>query len=227
MENTPLEKMEDFFNSRNEVYDKEHLAGIDGGMEGKKTAVSFLPKDAKDIIDFGIGTGLELGWIFKHSPNAVVTGVDVSEKMLERLLEKHGRQKIVIKKADYLEYEVEAESFDAALSIMSFHHYPHDVKEKLYKKIFNGLRAGGVYVECDYMLSEHEYEDPQKLEDHYFAEYARLKAEQGLAGGQEYHYDTPCTVQNQKNLLSAAGFGKVSEVWRKGNTVILVAEKQA
>ena len=75
------------------------------------------------------------------------------------------------------------------------------------------------------MLSEHEYENPQKMEDFYFSEFERLKKEQGITDNREYHYDTPCTVSSQKKMLLEAGFSSVQEVWQKKNTVILIAEK--
>jgi len=47
----------------------------------------------------------------------------------------------------------------------------------------------------------------------------------GLPDSVIYHYDTPCTVENQIKMLLTAGFSKVNKVWQKGNTVILVATK--
>ena len=74
------------------------------------------------------------------------------------------------------------------------------------------------------MLSEHEYENPQEKEDFYFSEFERLKKEQCLSDNVEYHYDTPCTVPNQKKMLLEAGFTNVKEVWRQKNVVILVTD---
>ena len=108
---------------------------------------------------------------------------------------------------------------------MSLHHYDHKTKTDLYRKIHNSLNHNGVYLECDYMLSEHEYENPQEKEDFCFSEFERLKKEQCLTNNREYHYDTPCTVSNQKKMLLEVGFTNVREVWHKNNTVILVADK--
>ena len=75
------------------------------------------------------------------------------------------------------------------------------------------------------MLSEHEYKNAQEMEDFYLREFIRLKDEQGITDNREYHYDTPCTVENQIKLLYNAGFSIVKEKWRRGNTVLLVAYK--
>ena len=63
-------------------------------------------------------------------------------------------------------------------------------------------------------------------EDKYFAENKRIREEQKIAEDEFYHYDTPCTVENQIKLLLNAGFNKVRQVFRKFDTTILIADKQ-
>ena len=194
-------------------------------MESKQILASFFPPDTKTMIDLGIGTGLELEEIFKRFPEMEVTGLDVSEAMLKRLIEKYPDKKIRLFCESYLDFDFGNGLYDVALSVMTLHHYNHQTKTDLYRKIYNSLKTNGVYIECDYMLSEHEYENPQAAEDNYFSEFERLKMEQGITDNREYHYDTPCTVANQKQMLLDAGFSSIKEVWRKKIAVILIAEK--
>ena len=221
-----LEEMSAFFNSRAEVYNTIHLEHV-GGMESKQVVASFLPEHTKTIIDFGIGTGLELEAIFERFPDVEVTGLDIAENMLRLLKENYPDKKVDLHMASYLEYDFGNSRYDAALSAMTLHHYNHEVKTNLYRKIFACIKQNGVYIECDYMLSEHEYENAQEMENFYFREYSRLKDEQRITDNREYHYDTPCTVTNQTDMLFNAGFSSVKEVWRKGNVVVLVAYKGA
>lgn len=221
-----LEEMSAFFNSRADDYNEVHLGHV-GGMESKNLVASFLPGHTKTIIDIGVGTGLELAGIFERFPDAEVTGLDIAKNMLQLLKETYPGKKIKLHCQSYLDYDFGTNLYDAAASVMTLHHYTHEVKTDLYCKIRNCIKQNGVYVECDYMLSKHEHENPQQLEDFYFSEYKRLKDEQRITDNREYHYDTPCTVDNQIKMLLEAGFSKVSEVWRRhnGNSVILVAEK--
>ena len=69
--------------------------------------------------------------------------------------------------------------------------------------------------------------ESQKEEDFYFSEYDRIAKEQSLSNDTYYHYDTPCTIENQIDLLKSAGFASVQEVWRRENTTMLVAKKQS
>lgn len=220
-----LEKMNEFFNIRSESYDIQHVNGIDGGIESKNILASFLPKNTETLIDLGIGTGLELEEVYKRFPNIKVTGIDIAEKMLEKLSEKYSDKHIELHLMSYFDYDFGKDKFDAALSVMTLHHYTHDVKTALYKRICDSINKNGVYIECDYMISEKETSNPQEIEDHFFSEYERLKKEQQLDGSMEYHYDTPCTVHNQRNMLLNAGFTLVKEVWQMKNTVVLVATK--
>ena len=219
-----LEEMSAFFNSRAEIYNTEHLKHI-GGMESKQIIATFLPEHTNTIIDFGIGTGLELEAIFERFPDAEITGIDIAEEMLQLLKRHYPDKKIDVHLASYLDFDFGRSCYDAALSVMTLHHYDHETKTGLYRRILDCIKPNGVYIECDYMLSEHEHENAQEMEDFYFSAYSRLKNEQMIADNREYHYDTPCTVANQIKLLHYAGFQKVEEEWRKENAVMLVAYK--
>ena len=222
-----LEEMSEFFNNRSADYNTIHLEHV-GGMETKLIIADFLPAHTETIIDFGIGTGLELEGIYKRFPNAKVVGIDIAEKMLRILKEAYADKNIVLHCESYLEYDFGVNHYDAAISVMTLHHYARDVKARIYRKIYNSLKPNGVYIESDYMLCEKVHENAQELEDFYFSEYARLKTAQGADNDKEYHYDTPCTVSNQIKLLREAGFTNVREVWRKGkdSAITIVAEKK-
>lgn len=212
-----LEPMADFFAARLEGYDEHMLAEVEGCREGYPLMASLLPKDIGRVLDLGCGTGLELDEIFKRFPSLAVTGIDLSDAMLNRLKEKHPQKNLTLICGDYFEVPF-GEDFDGALSFESLHHFTPEAKGKLYRKLFRALTDGGVYLECDYMV------DTQAEQDLYFAELARMKKEQNLPEGY-YHYDTPCTVETQISLLRQAGFSSVDRVFRKGGTCMLMAKK--
>jgi len=220
-----LEEMSAFFNTRADSYDTVHVGHIDGGLESKQVIASFLPDHTQTIIDFGIGTGLELEEIFRRFPSVEVTGLDIAGNMLKLLSERYPDKNIRLHQKSYLDFDFGHSCYDAALSVMTLHHYDHETKTGLYCRILDCLKQNGVYIECDYMLSELMNEDAQTLEDHYFSEYERLKREQGITDNSEYHYDTPCTVSNQIKMLLNAGFTSAEVVKQWGNTAIIFAKK--
>ena len=222
---SPLEEMSTFFDNRAEIYNEVHLENISGGIESKQVIASFLPSNTKAIIDLGVGTGLELEEIFRIFPDVEITGFDISENMLKQLKARYPNENIQLQCASYLSADFVSNYYDVALSVMTLHHYNHKVKTELYRKIYSCIKQNGIYIECDYMLSETDYENAQAMEEFYFSEYERLKETQGLTDNREYHYDTPCAVSSQIEMLSNAGFTRIKEVWHKGNTVILMAQK--
>ncbi len=172
------------------------------------------------LLDLGCGTGLELDEIFKVNPTVQVTGIDISDKLLEKLSQKHAAKKSQLNLilADYFKYDFGKNMFDVALSVATLHHFSYEEKIGLYKKIYTALKRDGFYIESDYMAPTQEFED------FHFAESKRLRAEQGITEGY-YHYDTPCTVENQIGMLKQAGFRKVEKIIQKDNGAILTARK--
>lgn len=225
-----LEKMDDFFNDRYKCYDEVHTSGIDGGIESKEVIANLLPPSAKNILDIGIGTGLELKSIFNRFPEMHVTGIDIAVNMMDYLKEKYKNEYeggyIDLLHMSYFDYEYSEKSFDAVISVMTLHHYNHKIKTDIYRKIRSALKDGGVYIESDYMISELKNENPQSIENEYFSNLEKFIKEQGLDEKSEYHYDTPCTVPNQVKMLYAAGFSKVEITHRFGsNTTVLRCTK--
>lgn len=221
-----LEEMSAFFDARAEEYDVRHTGGIDAGEESKRILASFLPEGTRTLLDLGVGTGLELVEIFRRFPDISVTGIDGAPKMLDKLRERFPENNIRILCGDYLTAAFGSGCYDAVLTAMTLHHYTHAVKLALYKRIYAALTDTGIYLENDYMLSASEFSDPQREEERLFAEYEALKREQHLPDSAYYHFDTPCTVDNQIKLLLEAGFTRVEKVWGVKNNITLRAYKQ-
>lgn len=214
-----LESMSDFFTARTEEYDEHMLTEVEGCKDGYIKMASLVPKDCEKLLDLGCGTGLELDEIFRFCPRIKVTGIDITESMLNKLKEKHSDKDMTLVHGDYFTVPFGENEFDCAVSFQTMHHFSHEKKLGLYKKIYDSLSARGSYIECDYMVLT------QDEEDHWFRENARLRKEQGIGEDEFYHYDTPCTVKNQIRLLKSAGFSSVEQVFRKENTTMLVAKK--
>ena len=216
---TELERMDDFFTKRTEDYDGHMLRDVEGCRQGYVKMASLVPEGAKTLLDLGCGTGLELDEIFKLLPDISVTGIDLTNSMLERLKQKHPDKNIQLICEDYFKVDFGKEKFDCAVSFQTLHHFTHSQKSGLYRKIHSALKDAGVYIECDYMVLK------QEEEDFYFLENERMRKEQNIPEGVFCHYDTPCTVENQIKLLKNAGFKTVKQVFRMENTTMLVASK--
>lgn len=61
------------------------LNSVRGCKEGYIKMAELLPHDVNNILDLGCGTGLELDEIFKTKPLIHVTGIDLTQAMLDKL----------------------------------------------------------------------------------------------------------------------------------------------
>ncbi len=215
----PIEPMDDFFTARADGYDEHMLKNVVGCAEGYARMAALLPQHTRTLLDLGCGTGLELDPIFGRFPDVHVTGIDLTQAMLERLRGKYPCKRLTLIHGSYFDVDFGAARFDAAISFQTLHHFTHEAKLGLYRRLWASLKEGGLYLECDYMVREQEEEDAL------FAESRALRERLGVPDGVFYHFDTPCTAANQISLLQRAGFSAVRQVWSMGNTTLLAAEK--
>lgn len=179
---------------------------------------ALIPDSTETILDLGCGTGLELEEIFKLLPNASVVGIDLTQAMLDKLKQKYYNKSIKLICDNYFDIDLGEGIFDAAISFQTMHHFSHADKVRLYTKIHRALKQEGTYIECDYMVAE------QAVEDELYSLNARLRREMNIPDGEFYHFDTPCTIDNQIAMLKKAGFSSAEKVWRVENTTIIVAK---
>ena len=215
-----LEKMSDFFENRLEGYDEHMLCDIDFANEFYPFTASQLPKgEGSTVIDLGCGTGLELEEYFLLNPSARITGIDLSSRMLSALKKKLPDKSLDLICASYFDVPFGEDRFDAAVSVESLHHFTKEEKRPLYSKLHRALKCGGYFILTDYFsLSDEE----ERTHRHNLV---TLKEEQGITDNEFYHYDTPLTVDHEKEALLEAGFSSVSILKCWGATYTLKACK--
>ena len=212
-----LEKMDAFFEARLEGYEEHMLTAIEGAEEFYPFTAALLPTG--HILDLGCGTGLELNWYFAEHPSARVTGIDLSEGMLAALRKKFPDKALNLIPGSYFEVPLGENRFDGAVSVESLHHFTQAEKLSLYRKLCTALKPGASFILTDYFAPDADYEI------FFRSELLRLKAEQGIADTQFYHYDTPLTVEHETEALLAAGFSKIEILGQWSATCTLRATK--
>ena len=215
-----LEKMDDFFAARVDGYDEHMKTNIEGASGFYAYTASLLPRAAGSrVLDLGCGTGLELEEYFRLCPDAAVTGIDLSDAMLQSLESKLGNRNIRLINASYFDEPLGEKTFDAAVSVESLHHFPAEQKELLYTKLHAALEENGCFVLTDY------FAESEDLEKEYFRNLAQLKQEQGLPDDVFFHYDTPLTVEHEMDVLCRAGFRdvRIMQQWGESTCTVLAA----
>ena len=215
-----LERMDTFFENRLDGYDEHMLRDIEGAREFYPFTAKLLPmQEGAAVLDLGCGTGLELGFFFEKNPLAKVTGVDLSQGMLDALKAKFADKDLQLICGSYFEEELGDGIFDAAVSVESLHHFTKEEKQLLYTKLCNALKPGGHFILTDYFAPDED------VEAFFQRELLRLKKEQGISDKEFYHYDTPLTVQHETEALLDGGFSKVEVLKNWGATYTFKAVK--
>ena len=216
-----LEKMNEFFDKRLDGYDAHMMTNIESADVFYPFTAGLLPKtDNAKILDLGCGTGLELEHYFRLNPSADITGIDLTQSMLDALQQKFPEQELTLICGSYFDVPFGEKCFDAAVSVESLHHFTKEEKLPLYAKLCKALKKNGYFILTDYFaLSDEE-------EKEFRCELNRLKKEQGIDDDAFYHYDTPLTVAHETEALLEAGFSCVSVLQNWGATFTLKATKQ-
>ncbi|WP_199616203.1 class I SAM-dependent methyltransferase [Paenibacillus alkalitolerans] len=180
-------------------------------------ALSLVESDSPcpQILDLGAGTGLFSGMVLQKYPNAHMTLIDISEKMLEgarhRFRDLNNIQYIV---GDYSDYTY-SHPFDIVISSLSIHHLTHPAKKQLFANVYRLLREGGIFVNADQVAGS----TPQT--DHYnrkrWLEYINdsdLPKEAINASIERRKFDINAKLGEQINWMEQAGFKDVDCMYK-------------
>lgn len=176
-----------------------------------------LPHGCGELLDLGCGTGLELDCIFQKIPKIKVTGIDLCNAMLDVLKKKHSGKDLNLICGDYFTENFGENKYDAAVSAESFHHFKPEKKQRLFKKIYDSLKKGGIYIECDYIACCEEEETLL------FDECRRIREKFGVSNDVFIHFDTPLTLEHEMSLINKAGFAETKAVESINGAVIITA----
>ena len=179
-----------------------------------------LPSDCQKILDLGCGTGLELDRIWAENPEIDVTGVDLCESMLNKLLTKHADKPLTAVCQDYFKYDFSTGRWDAVISFESLHHFLPERKKELYQRIYNGLKAGGIFILGDYIACCDEEEELLR------SVYLKKRERFAIPDDCFVHFDIPLTLEHERELLESAGFVIEKMMDNPDGATIITARKR-
>jgi tRNA (cmo5U34)-methyltransferase len=215
-----LETMQAFFDARSAGYDRHMEENVADFSDFYEAIARQIPLTASgvDILDLGCGTGLELEFVFNRAPQAQVTGIDLSARMLAQLREKFSDRldQLTLSQASYLDYDLGQGRFKYCISVMTLHHLPPAVKLDLYSRILAALKPGGRYIEGDYVVS-------RANEVLVLADYQDRVGLETPDGAGKYHLDLPLSRERQIRLLKDAGFSAAEIVWDGDEAAVFAA----
>lgn len=128
-------------------YEAMALEAITAGFSGR-------------LLEVPVGTGVISMPVFKTLPNADITCLDYSEKMMAAAKQRAEAMRIInitFQRGDVGALPFPDESFDVVVSLNGFHAFPD--KEAAYKETHRVLKPGGILTGCFYVEQANRHTD--------------------------------------------------------------------
>lgn len=138
--------------SYNKIVDKWDEARQNGSISSLLVLFVNKLKEGSRVLDIGCGTGNPVTR-FLSEKNFVITGIDISNKMIEkaRSLNLRNTNFMVV---DFFDFKP-GEKFDGVIAFDSFFHFPKEQQQNIYKMVACMLKKDG------YLLFTHGKQDSE------------------------------------------------------------------
>jgi tRNA (cmo5U34)-methyltransferase len=192
-------------------------------IEAAADAVDTAARTSPAVVDLGTGSGALAQRILRVRPKARLIGIDSDASMLAAASRRLGG-KIQAIEEDF--ERIRIPRCDVVSASFALHHIPTGRrKAAVYKRCFQSLRPGGMFVSADCYLASSAVMRKRNREtwlQHLRRAYTRKKAELFLRTWAKE--DVYFTLDREIELLKEAGFG-VEVTWREDSFAVLVGLK--
>ncbi|MDR2121987.1 MAG: class I SAM-dependent methyltransferase [Flavobacteriaceae bacterium] len=223
-----MESVKSKFNSVALHYDKQRTRLIPCFTDFYQMTIENLvfTTPSPEILDLGAGTGLLSDFVIRKYPDARLTLVDLSEKMLEISKERFSHNpNVTIVCQDFTTY-TDDRYYDAIISSLAIHHLEDSDKNRLYSNIYSALKKDGLFINAEQVSGHDEYfirlyekqwknkvENSDLTQQEIDAAYERVKLDKR----------TPLSVQLK--WLKEAGFKEVDCLYKYYDFAVIYCKK--
>jgi tRNA (cmo5U34)-methyltransferase len=202
-------------------YDRTARASMPGYSDLHRTliwGIPFVATRSFRVLELGVGTGTLTAQVLEEFPHAVLTGIDLSPRMISRARSKLRpfRSRVDLIAGDLGAFD--EDRYDVVVSALAIHHLPDVEKWRLFRRVHRCLPPGGYFGDAD----DHLPEDP--IFDTRYAQIASmLPSPRGRLGAwtspqEVWHgherFDHPSTLTAELAALERVGFRHVGVPWR-------------
>jgi tRNA (cmo5U34)-methyltransferase len=184
--------------------------------------------DVDRMLDLGVGTGLTAERLLKIMPTASLTAVDrfENENMRKGAEERLEGSKVKFLKGDYSEIDF-GRSYEIIEAVIGIHHQTDEGKRKLFKKVFDALKPGGIFIFGDLVTYRDGDKAKENEEKHFEHLREHARNEQSLQEWEKHHREDNllAPIEDQIEWLKEAGFFEVEVKFEHLNTVLIIAKK--
>ncbi len=225
-----MRTVKDHFNSEAGIWDTRALQRVPYYKEMLAVMVSLLPFTGEQefsVLDLGAGTGTAACLIKQAFPQARITCMDIAPQMLEMSKKKLGGfSGIKYEQADLAAYKFK-EKYDAVVSSLALHHLePDKNKMGFYRRLYEALNPGGIFLNADIILA-----DDEKIQEVYLKKWgefviSNLPQEDMKENLERYNReDRPNKLNLELEWLRKAGFSSADAHFKYYNFAVYGAVK--
>jgi len=187
--------------------------------------IQFDRQSPLHVLDLGAGTGVLSSLILQRFASANVTVFDLAESMLETCQRNLSafRDRVTLQQGNFASDDI-GSGYDLILSGLAIHHLDHPGKQKLFKRLFQAMNPGGIFLNRDIVISS----TPTLTQQHHqlWCQYIESQGEDSNYWFTKYlAEDIPASVEDQLKWLREAGFEDVGCHWRYLNFAIFGCRK--
>ncbi|OPY37788.1 MAG: hypothetical protein A4E35_01070 [Methanoregula sp. PtaU1.Bin051] len=128
-----------------------------------RVALGFLPRNAKNILELGCGTGILTERILIACPGAGITGLDISEDMLDVAGKKPGLAGVRFITRDIRKSWPDT-GYDVIITSLCLHHLSGKERIRVAHRAARALNPGGLFICGDIFRAEHDWEEDLLME---------------------------------------------------------------
>lgn len=225
-----MENVREAFDAIAELYDGQRKYVIPRMEELYEAAVwaAAWPGSSPAILDIGAGTGLLSALLLEKYPEATITLIDISEKMLEVARKRFaGNPHVQFVAGDYSRERLPG-TYDLVCSALSIHHLDHEDKKRLFFRIFHVLNPGGIFVNADQADAQSGWLRRMNTEywDAFVARSPGSRKELAAAMVRRDTLDKNAPLLDQIAWLTDAGFSGVDIVYKNRVFCVFVGKKE-
>jgi tRNA (cmo5U34)-methyltransferase len=187
-------------------------------------ALELAGEPLRRVLDLGAGTGLLAGQVLAARPSAEVVLLDGAPAMLEHAREALGdRARYVV---GDLNDQLPAGPWDAVVSALAIHHLSDEAKARLFVRVHDELRDGGIFVNAELVAGPTPWLDAVYRERHERAARALGADDAEWAGALErMRHDRCASVERHLEWLREAGFGDADCLFKDHRFAVVVARR--
>lgn len=183
-------------------------------------------KDTPHILDLGAGTGLLSGMLLQKYPNARLTLMDISEKMLRMARPIFaGTDQVQYVVGDYTKHAFTS-SYDMIISSLSIHHLTHADKKNVFGTVYKMLEPGGLFINADQVQGKTPETDAYYRERWLDAIHRSGLSDEAISASIERRkVDINAKLDDQLLWLEEAGFSVVDCMYKYLDFAVFYAQK--